>query len=348
MSTTLLRYMEMLKLLSRDRKLSASEIQRRLEDKGYKASKRTIERDLQMLSIPFGLEADERNKPYGWRYASNVSISLVPGLSETEALSFLLLKQFSSRLLPASLKDDLAPYFREAQRKLSDDVSSGAVKTWPKKVRCVDPHQPLLAPAIDPVVQKEVHAALLRGKQISIIYRPGHRNDAKEYSPINVLGLVEHGAIVYLIATFFNYEDIRIIAMHRIRKATMLDSASKVPVGFDLDGYIKSGAFGFGAIGQTIDIELHFYNNAGAHLLETRLAENQVTEELEDGVLSVKATVMDTPRLRWWILGFGPDVEVISPDRLRRDIQTRLEDAASRYGKRSEAPHANRKSRSAA
>lgn len=348
MSDTLLRNMEMLKLLARDRKLSASEIQQRLEGNGYKTSKRTIERDLQTLSIPFGLEVDDRNKPYGWRFANNVSISLVPGLSETEALSFLLLKQFSSRLLPASMKDDLAPYFREAQRKLSNDVSHSAVRTWPKKVRCVDPHQPLLAPAIDPAVQKEVHAALLRGKQISVVYRSGRQHDAKEYSPINVLGLVELGAIVYLVATFLAYQDIRIIALHRIQKATMLKTDTKVPAGFSLDDYIASGAFGFGKTGQNLDIELRFYNGAGAHLLEARLAEDQVVEEFDNGTLSIKASIPDTQRLRWWILGFGANVEVVGPPALRETIYQALEDAADRYRGATTVEGAKPKSREAA
>lgn len=331
MSDTLLRQMEMLKLLSRDRKLSAADIQRRLENKGYKTSKRTVERDLQMLSIPFGLEADERNKPYGWRYASDVSVSLVPGLSETEALSFLMLQQFSSRLLPAMLKDDLTPYFREARRKLSDDVSRSAVRTWPGKVRSVEPHQPLLAPPVSGHVQREIHAALLRGKQVSVAYRGGRRNEIRDYSPVNVLGLVQHGAIIYLVATFFTYEDVRILALHRITEACMLDTDAKVPANFDLDAYVASGAFGFGAVGKTIDIELHFYHSAGTHLLESRLAEDQQVEERSDGTLVVRASVPDTRRLRWWILGFGADVEVIQPPELRADIRRSVEQAAVHY-----------------
>ena len=160
MSETLLRHLECLKLLSRDRKQSASDIHQRLEDRGFKVSKRTVERDLQMLSIPFGLESDERNKPFGWKYASNVSVNLFPGLSETEALSFLMLKQFTKRLLPTSIADDLSPYFKEANRKLTDAVSHSAVRNWPAKVRIVEPNQPLQRPNIGPQVQQEVYAAL--------------------------------------------------------------------------------------------------------------------------------------------------------------------------------------------
>jgi hypothetical protein len=44
----------------------------------------------------------------------------MPGLSETEALSFLLLKQFASRLLPSSIEDDLEFYFKNASKALRE------------------------------------------------------------------------------------------------------------------------------------------------------------------------------------------------------------------------------------
>ena len=331
MSETLLRHFECLKLLSRDRKQSATEIQQRLEDRGYKVSKRTVERDLQMLSIPFGLESDERNKPFGWKYASNVSVSLFPGLSETEALSFLMLKQFSNRLLPTSIADDLDPYFKNATRKLSDDVSKSAVRNWPAKVRIVEPNQPLLRPKIDPQVQKEVYAALFRDQQISITYLSAEKQVAREYSPVNVLGLVEHGPVLYLVVTFLEYVDIRILALHRIQSATILETSTKHPADFNLDTYIASGAFGFGKDVQEIKLEIHFYNNAGLHLLETPLSTDQSAQRIDESTLIITASVRDTPRLHWWLLGFGADVEVVGPDHLREDIRQSLATASSRY-----------------
>lgn len=331
MSETLLRHLECLKLLSRDRKQSSTDIHRRLEDRGYKVSKRTVERDLQILSIPFGLESDERNKPFGWKYASNVSVNLFPGLSETEALSFLMLKQFSNRLLPTSISEDLDPYFRNATRKLSDDVSQSAVRNWPSKVRIVEPNQPLLRPKITPKVQQEVYAALFRSKQIRITYLPAGKKEAREYFPVNVLGLIEHGPVLYLVVTFLEYVDIRILALHRIQSASILESDIKRPADFNLDTYIASGAFGFGGDIQEIKLEIHFYNGAGLHLLETPLSAEQSVQKLDESTLAIKATVRNTRRLHWWLLGFGADIEVVGPVHLREDIRQSLATASSRY-----------------
>lgn len=328
MSETLLRYIEVLKLLSRDRKLSSSEMHQRLVERGYHISKRTIERDLQMLSIPFGLEADDRSKPFGWKYASNVSVSLFPGLSEPEALSFLMLKQFSDRLLPTSICEDLKPYFKEASRKLSAEVSKSAVRDWPGKVRSIEPHQPLLRPKINPQVQKEVYAALLRGKQISITYG---QEDAREYAPVNLLGLVENGPVLYLVVTFFEYQDIRLLALHRIESASMLEFDVNRPPGFDLDAYIASGAFGFGGDAKEIKLEIRLFNGRGRHLLETPLSTDQDVRKIDESTLEITATLLDTRRLRWWLLGFGGDIEVVGPAPLRKDIRKENLNAIARY-----------------
>lgn len=331
MSETLLRHFECLKFISRDRKKTAVEIHQHLEDCGYRVSKRTVERDLQMLSIPFGLVSDERNKPFGWKYGPSVSVSLFPGLSETEALSFLILKQFSKRLLPMSVAEDLEPYYKNAGRKLSDEVSQSAVRKWPDRVRVVNPHQPLLRPHIFPKVQQEVYAALFRGKQISITYLPADKKDARAYSPVNILGLVEHGAVLYLVVTFLEYADIRILALHRIHSATMLQTKTKQSTDFDLDTYISSGAFGFGGDAQEIKLEARFYNHAGLHLLETPLSFDQSALEIDATTLEITASVFNTRRLHWWLLGFGADVEVVGPTHLREDIRLSLVAANCHY-----------------
>ena len=339
MSETLLRYVDMLKLLSRDRVLSSTDIHRRLEELGHITSKRTVERDLNMLSLPFGLESVETSKPFGWKYASNVSVSLVPGLSETEALSFLMLKQFASQLLPTGIIDNLEPYFREARRKLSDEVSHGTVKKWPRLVRSVESNQPLLRPKIHPRVRESVYAALLKAKQVALTYHPVGQEQERSYAVVNLFGLVENGAAMYLVCTFGGYTDVRLLALHRVRAVTVLETDVVKPDHFDLDQYIADGAFGFGGEKRQGHVELRFYNNAGHHLLETHLSEDQQSEKIDSTTLIIRATVVITPRLIWWLRGFGPDVEVLGPAELREEIRQSLVRASALYEKRESDLH---------
>jgi predicted DNA-binding transcriptional regulator YafY len=50
----------------------------------------------------------------------------------------------------------------------------------------------------------------------------------------------------------------------------------------------------------------------------------------DDDVL-VEAEVLDTQQLRWWLLSFGENVEVIHPKSLRKDFAEMTRNMASYY-----------------
>lgn len=319
MSVALKRHFDILKMLSKDRALKTSEIHQKLEQLGHAISKRTVERDLQNLSCTYPITTIEKENALWWQYSQGVAINLFPGLSEAEAVSFIMLKQFAEQLLPQSLAQDLAPYFQEAKRTLSSGITKSAIRSWPDKIRTVPANQPLLKPHVPHEVQKEVHAALLRDQQLRVHYQAQGKPEPKEYI-INLLGLVEHGAAQYLVVNFESHEAARIIALHRIHQAQMLPTKTHKPKDFDLDAYIASGAFGFSGDAPEIEVVLRFYNGAGFHLKETPLSADQHVNEIDEQTLEVTATVRDNRRFRWWLLGFGADVDLVQPQKVRAEL----------------------------
>lgn len=332
MSESLKRHFDILKMLSKDRALKTIDIHHRLESLGHDISKRTVERDLQNLSQSYPIVVDEKDNAFWWRYAQGVAINLFPGLSEAEAVSFIMLKQFAQQLLPESLAQDLEPYFQEAKRTLSSGISKSAIRSWPDKIRTVPANQPLLKPHVSNEVQKEVHAALLRDQQIRVHYQAQVKTEPKEYV-INLLGLVEHGAAQYLVANFEGHDSSRILALHRIHAAEMLPTKTTKLKDFDLDSYIASGAFGFSGDSPEIEVTLCFFNGAGFHLKETPLSKDQRIREIDEQTLEVTATVRDNKRFRWWLLGFGADLQVISPQPLVQMILRNLNISLERMKK---------------
>lgn len=330
MSEALKRHFDILKMLSKDRALKTMDIHQRLESLGHEISKRTVERDLQSLSLTYPIVVDEKDNAFCWRYAQGVAINLFPGLSEAEAVSFIMLKQFAQQLLPESLAQDLEPYFLEAKRTLSNEISKSAIRSWPDKIRTVPANQPLHKPDVPSKVQKEVHAALLRDQQIRVQYQAQGKAISKEYV-INLLGLVEHGAAQYLVANFEGHDSVRILALHRIHEAEVLLTKTNKQKAFDLDAYIASGAFGFSGDAPEIEVVLHFFNGAGFHLKETPLSIGQKTRDIDANTLEVVAKVRDNKRFRWWLLGFGADVEVRKPSAFRKGIAQTLQESLARY-----------------
>ena len=241
-----------------------------------------------------------------------------------------MLKQLAEQLLPESLAQDLEPYFQEAKRTLSSGITKSAIRSWPDKIRTVPASQPLTKPYVPQNVQKEVHAALLRDQQLCVHYQAQGKSEPKEYV-VNLLGLVEHGAAHYLVVNFDGHDAERIIAMHRIHKAEMLNKKTIKPADFDLDAYIASGAFGFSGEAPEIGVVLRFHNGAGFHLKETPLSSDQTVRDIDNQTLEVFATVRDNKRFHWWLLGFGADVEVLAPPSLRSMVAEKLRLAAAFY-----------------
>ncbi len=318
---TLLRQWQMLRLIPRSPiKITAGEIKDRLSADGFNIAKRTIERDLMSLSEIFPLLCDDRDKPFGWSW-NKQSIPLdVPSLGNSEALAFKLIEQYLSGLLPHSVLETIGPYFRMAELRLAALPSKSGPQSWINKIRVVPPTQPLLPPTIRAEIQQNVGDALLCDRQLHVLYRTRDSETATE-ATIHPLAIIQRGAVTYLAATFFKYEDIRLLALHRIEQADILDEPVIRPKKFDVDRYIASGALGWGD-GERIRLEARFLADAAQHLYETPLSEDQVIATDGDSWVRLTATVANTPQLSWWLLGFGNTVEVLEPVKLRDEMRS--------------------------
>jgi predicted DNA-binding transcriptional regulator YafY len=62
------------------------------------------------------------------------------------------------------------------------------------------------------------------------------------------------------------------------------------------------------------------------------LADDQQIVADGAGAVRVSATVLDTKELRWWLLGFGDQVTVLGPARLRDQMRDTVAGMAAGYG----------------
>ena len=331
MSDPLLRQWEMLKLIPRERKTTVKELKDKLEGLGYTVTRRTLERDLDRLSIPFAIEADTRSKPYGWRYALNMHPANIPGLTSSEALTLVLLETHLKTLLPVAIADNLASQFSAARHSLSMEHSDSKLQSWLKKVKVLPPGQHLLAPTLDPSIQRTVYSALMQGHQLEMDYLAAGSTEAKHYSSLHLQGLVQYGSVIYLVVTINEHTDLRLLVLHRIQKVTLKEEPLTSLENFDLQTYIDQGGFGFGETSQPLALVAIFKKGAGHHLVDTPLAIDQKIERIDTQTLKITANVLDTPQLHRWLSCFGPDLEVLAPTTLRHTIAERHQQAAQNY-----------------
>ncbi len=332
MSETYIRQWTMLRMIPRaPRKIDSRSILHRLEDEGFQVSKRSIERDLQTLSAVFPLKCDDRSKPFGWSWAGN-NVFDIPSMDPPTALTFSLTAQFLKPLLPRSNLRYLQPHFRQASQVLANTGKSKIGK-WIDKVRILSRGQKLLPAEVPDIILDTVYEALLANRRFQATYRPRAEEDVREYE-INPLGLVFRDAVIYLICTLRDYDDIKQLVLHRIQTVQIMDKPCRKIKDFDIDQYIATGAFGYPVNEKNIKLNILFDAEVAIHLLETRLSTDQTIKQQSDGRILIEATVRDTQELRWWILGFGDKAEVIKPARLRNSLKQIANNMTTLYSRK--------------
>ena len=326
-SQTLARQWAMLRAIPRAPiKVTVSELASTLLDQGFTMSRRTIERDLHLLSGRFPLVLDDRAKPYGWSWMKGASFEFMPVLTPSQAVALLLAKTHLRNLLPQNMHKDLAPVFDAAEREL---VSSGW-KDWHKRTAVVPTTLELLPPKVFPFVLATVQTALARKRCLDGQYRAKGSPKEKRMR-IHPLGLLSRGPIVYLVCTLFDYDDVRQLALHRLTGVAETAEPRREPAGFDFTSYAHTVASRFHSRGPIRLVAL-FDEAAAEHLRETPLSKDQSWRPIEGTQkVEVIATVEDDESLRWWLLAFGSRVVVTGPRSLREEIASDLQESLKSY-----------------
>jgi predicted DNA-binding transcriptional regulator YafY len=330
MSETLMRQWQMLRLVPRSpSKMASMEIKQRLADEGFNVTPRTIQRDLMTFSAIFPLRCDDREKPYGWSWMSDADVMDIPGMDSHTALAFYLAKEHLEPLLPVGTVRHLKPHFDSARHVLDAIKTDSGAPAWKDKVRVLHRGPKLTPPAIITDVHEEVYEALLLNRQLNLSYKSRAYDKPREYN-INPLGLVLKDGLFYLVCTFGDYEDIRLLTLHRMEAARKLDIPCKIPEGFNLDAYISSGELDF-AVGGDIKLKAIINKQVAFHLEERPLNADQKLTDAGDEYWTLEVTVQDTNELRWWLMGFGENVEVLEPVELREEFRRIAGEMASNY-----------------
>lgn len=323
---TLARQWELLKLLpSRGAGKTAKEISEALAEAGFSVSKRQVERDLLDLQEVFGLECNDASIPYGWRWGS-APVDL-PGVTLAEALSLRIVEETLKPLLPGSVLRTVQQRFEQAKAKLAALAEQNPAAAWADKVMAVPPTLPMLPPVVDEDLLELVQAASLNNEQIEVTYQ-GFSDEPKALR-LHPLGLVVRGAVTYLVATAFDYADVRLYALHRFQAASRTYEPAKAPKGFKLSQYVDEGALQFGG-GRSIKLLARISDDLAKRLEETPLASNQKIKSTPNAI-ELSASVIDSWQLHWWILSQGAAIEIVTPDALKNRIRDAHQDALKNY-----------------
>jgi len=163
-----------------------------------------------------------------------------------------------------------------------------------------------------------------------IIFQAIHRHDLLDlhyYSAWNdeltertvaPLGFWNAAGEVYLLAFCYSKQEGRLFRLDRIRKIKPSEAELPWPEDFDKQEFVSHS---FGPwIGDAAEIILRFAPHMADYLSNLKVHESQQFSLRSNGEIELKLDVVPSLSLLAWVAGFGGDVRVIEPERLRKQL----------------------------
>jgi predicted DNA-binding transcriptional regulator YafY len=313
----------------------------------FQVERRTIERDLEMLSLVLQVGCNDKGKPFGWYRTES---DKRPPMSLPEALLLHLAEPELSNLLPGMLRPLLAAGLAEAAEQLQENAKS---KRWQlnEKLAFVPTPQLQQAPVIDAEVLSTVQSALMEDFCVEIDYQSPYRlptaaateNAATESAAkqaikttskylLHPLALIQNGMQLYLVAIVDGYSDTRLFAMQRISAAQVTKKPAERPADFKLQPYLSSGALQFVSEPAPFTLCARVDTTLANLLAEAPLGTQMHLEQaVEPGWWQLTTSISDSWNLRLWLQSQGSRVEVLSPLWLRQQLQAELQRTLALY-----------------
>jgi predicted DNA-binding transcriptional regulator YafY len=243
-----------------------------------------------------------------------------------EAVALQVLRRFASHQIPTRVGDALAGLFDVAKDRLvmGENTDGRRHARWDRKIEVVDGTFERIRPPIKDSIFQPVSQALFNEQLLKISYR----GNAQTVMP---LGLVEASDLIYMVGQVPGKPKAVMYRLDRMERAEVTPDGFSYPRDFSLASYVnEEKQFDFFPQG-TIKLVLRFAPDAAQGVLEAPLSEDQTDGTSADGFVTVRATVMLSERLRWWIRSYGPYVEVLEPKSLRKEFAAEAASASRLY-----------------
>lgn len=277
---------------------------------------RTLRRDLEALEAAgFPLVTERAGGQTRWK--------LIDGFHRLPALTFspteLMALTFSRNLLKPLEGTQI-------HASLESALTKAAAALPPPGLAYVRQMQDLFSVRLGPHKAYRQHRetidrltrAIAETRTVQMRYYSASRN-ATTRREVDPYRLWYAAGALYLIAYCHRRRDVRMFAVDRIRSLTITDHPCQMPLGFDVEAYVRDALVVMR--GEPIAVELLFDQATAAWAKDRLWHPSQRLTPLRGGRLRMTLQVADTRELVGWVLSFGRGVRVISPPALRKQIR---------------------------
>jgi len=290
----------------------------------FEMNVRTAYRDIDFLR-------DEWRYPIEWDHAAQTFVLTEPladlppvSLSQGELIGLYFAEKVLDQYRGTPFEKDLASAFRKIQELLPEPV-----RVSPAEIDDFLSFDagPLHTP--DAQAFRDVLGALRSRRKLLIRYQSlsSNRTTQRRVHPYH---LFNHRGDWYLAAWDEARGDIRIFALHRIRKATPTTETYEVRKGFSFRKFMAD-AFALQKGEKAVTVQVRFAPRQARWIRERKWHRSAKVQEEMDGSIVLNLRIAETSEIVRWVMQFGSEAEVLAPATLRKAVRDEIARAAAIY-----------------
>ncbi|MCD4813428.1 transcriptional regulator [bacterium] len=306
-------------------KQSRYPISRKQFEEKLKCTRATVKRIMNELKIHLGAPLEYDSRQNGYYYAQDETcLYELPGLwfNATELHALLSVQHLLKEVQPGMLESQIAPFQKRIQEILKSKYMGKADIT--RNVR-------ILGMGVRSIHQENFQAvagALAAQQQINITYHSRSKNQKTERK-ISPQRLIHYRDNWYLDAWDHQKSALRSFAIDRIQKTSTLKQKAKTIPDRSLDEQFTT-AYGIFSGKPKYTAQLRFTPECSRWVAE-EIWHPQQKGAFKDGYYILQIPYADTRELVMDILKYGPKVEVLEPEGLRKEIKQLLQKTLKKY-----------------
>ncbi len=282
---------------------------------------RTLQRDLLSLQADLQIPLTQEGDRYGI-----IEGYLLPpvAFSLYEAMALFL----ASRLVLRQIDED-NPHMASALAKIAGALPpelAGRLKIAVQAIKKKPSNPDFIA------IFEKVAIAWSTQRRMKISYLALKSSDEKEWllEPyfVDMTGV---GYSTYVIGRALRKEidEITTFKLERVRKAEILEEGFEIPGDIDL-GKLLASSWGV-MTGEETQVKLKFSPQVTRRVKESIWHPSQNIADLPDGGCLLTVKVGSTLEMTPWIRGWGADVEVLVPEKLRKEVVASAKQTLKNY-----------------
>ncbi len=230
----------------------------------------------------------------------------------------VLCRDIVSHLLPETSRKELHETLRLLTPETVQDTTFA--EPWGKGFIDYSPFQDIL---------ETVQDAMRLSRLCRVRYQSRSLGRSLEYR-VAPLRIIAYREALYLRCRLYDAgarpaREYRTLAVHRV-KSLHMERAGFKPA----DSDDREPGFGF-PFHEPLRVRVAFQKGAAEYVAERTWSPGQKLTRRKDGTLILTFNTTSRFEVISWVLGFGPDAELLEPEDLRREVREKVEAIAERY-----------------